>query len=209
MFLRSLFTLILTVAMISPAFAEGSGVYGGIKFIDSYQTNWGGGRYDGTESQNSVGLGAFIGYDMYASSDTPIRVDIEYAFRSAFKGESNETFAGQHIQTKLEYNLHTLLANAYYDFHNDSIFTPYVGGGLGIGMVDGYAELNGNGNQANDTVFAWQVGGGVGVALTDALTADLGYRYLGTSTVHSEVDNNKFKTDISSHEFSVGIRFGF
>ncbi len=213
MLLRAILTLALTLSLAAPAFAELTGVYGGIKFIDSYQTQWGGGRMDGTDSQNTVGLGFMVGYDFYARSETPVRVELEYSFRSNFKGESNSNLGGNHYKNVLDYNMHTVLANAYYDFYNESIFTPYVGAGIGIAFLDGHNEMTFNGAQysseMDDTMFAWHVGGGVGVAVTENVTADLGYRYLGTTTAYGEVAGNDINTDISSHEISVGVRFGF
>ncbi len=213
MFIRALFTLALTLVLATPAMADLTGVYGGIKFIDSYQTQWGGGRMDGTDSQNTVGMGFMVGYDFYARSETPVRVEIEYAFRSNFKSESNMNYGSTHVKSSLDYNMHTLMANAYYDFYNESIFTPYVGAGLGMAFLDGQIDMEFNGNQysseMDDTMFAWHVGGGVGVAITENVTADLGYRYLGTSSAYGEVGGNEVQTDISAHEFSIGVRFGF
>ncbi len=213
MFIRALLTLALTLTLATPALAELTGVYGGIKFIDSYQTQWGGGRMDGTDSQNTVGMGFMVGYDFYARSETPVRVEVEYAFRSNFKGESNMSYGSNHVKSSLDYNMHTLMANAYYDFYNESIFTPYVGGGIGMAFLDGQIDMEFDGrqysNDMDDTLFAWHVGGGVGVAVTENVTADLGYRYLGTSTAYGEVGGNEVKTDISAHEFSIGVRFGF
>ncbi len=213
MLFRAIITLALTLSLATPALAELSGVYGGIKFIDSYQTQWGGGSLQGTDSQNTVGLGFMLGYDLYATSDMPVRAELEYSFRSNFKSEGNTNFSGTRVQNHMDYNLHTLLANAYYDFYNESAFTPYVGAGIGIAFLDGQADLSFGGNrysnEIDDTLFAWHVGAGVGVAINDYVTADLGYRYLGTSTAYGEVGGNEVKTDISAHEFSVGVRFGF
>ncbi len=213
MFSRIIITLALTLSLATPAFAEFTGIYAGGKFIDSYQTQWGGGRLDGTTSQNTIGLGFFVGYDFYANSDTPVRAELEYAFRSEFKNEGNYRVGTSVVNNKMDSNMHTLLANAYYDFYNESIFTPYIGVGIGMAFIDGHNELNVGGvhysEEVDDTVFAWQAGAGVGVAITDRVTADLGYRYLGTSTVNSEIAGGDVKTDLSSHEFSVGIRFGF
>ncbi len=212
MLFRAIITLALTLSLAVPALAS-TGMYGGIKFIDSYQTQWGGGSMSGTDSQNTVGLGFMAGYDFYATSDMPVRAEIEYSFRSNFKSEGNMNFGSVNVQNHLDYNLHTVLANVYYDFYNESAFTPYVGGGIGIAFLDGHAEVNHGGRQysseIDDTLFAWHVGAGVGVAINEYVTADLGYRYLGTSTAHGEIGGNEVKTDISAHEFSVGVRFGF
>ncbi len=210
---RGILALALTLALAVPASAELAGVYAGIKFIDSYQTQWGGGLTNGTVSQNTVGLGLLVGYDFYAQSDIPVRAELEYAFRSSFSSENSSGVGSNYVNTEMNTNMHTVLASAYYDFYNESIFTPYVGVGMGLAFVGGYQELSVNGvnygEHLDDTLFAWHAGAGVGIAVTDNVTADLGYRYLGTSTMHSEVAGNDISTDLSAHEFSVGVRFGF
>ncbi len=213
MLLRSFLALVLTLTLAAPASAEVTGVYAGVKLFDSYQTQWGGGLTSGTASQNTVGLGFMLGYDFYSQSDMPIRAELEYAFRSQFTSEGSTGIGTDYVNSEMQMNMHTLLASAYYDFYNESIFTPYVGAGIGMAFLDGHHELSFNGTSYgehfSDTVFAWHAGAGVGIAVTDSVTADLGYRYLGTGTAHSEVAGSDVSTDLSAHEFSVGVRFGF
>ena len=72
MFKRLMLALVLSLALAAPAAAENTGVYGGLKFIDSIQSTGpfslsgdvkglGVGQY----SQNTVGGGIFVGYDFY------------------------------------------------------------------------------------------------------------------------------------------------
>ncbi len=208
MLFRTIIAVTMFVSLTGAALAENfDGLYGGFKFIDSYQTQWGGGRADGSGSQNTVGMGFMIGMDFYKQSETPIRTELEFAMRTMYESEGHLDFVG--YKSKLEYNIHTLMGSAYYDFHNESIVTPYLGAGIGAGFVTGSYEINGNDRKIDDTVLAWHASAGLGVALTDSVTADLGYRYLGTSNTTSHFWGNDVETDISAHEFSLGVRFGF
>ncbi len=198
----------LMISLAAPALAEGlAGVYGGIKVFDSYQTQWGGGYISGATDSNTFGAALMAGYDFYQQSELPVRTELEYAIRTSFVGENNISQVG--YNSEVEHNLQTLLVSGYYDFYNETIFTPYLGGGIGMGFVDGYYQINGVSRQIDNTVFAWQVGGGVGIAVTDNITADVGYRYLDLDNVTTKFYGDDIEMDISAHEFSVGLRFGF
>jgi opacity protein-like surface antigen len=101
----------------------------------------------------------------------------------------------------------TFMANGYFDFNNDSNFTPYLTAGMGMANV----EIDGT--STDDTVFAYQIGAGVGYALSETVSIDFGYRYLGTTdyeyagTVLSVPI--KAEDSIGSHNFTLGMRFAF
>lgn len=60
----------------------------------------------------------------------------------------------------------SLLLNGYYDFANDSAFTPYLTAGLGFAKVKVGLDLTGVGGGVtsdSDTVFAYQIGAGIGI----------------------------------------------
>ncbi len=92
MFKRFALTLALVLGLALPVSAETSGVYAGLKFIDSIQSTGdmskdrvdveGFGFGIGSHSQNTVGGGIFVGYDFYPQHQVPIRTEIEYAIRS-------------------------------------------------------------------------------------------------------------------------------
>lgn len=84
----------------------------------------------------------------------------------------------------------TVLGNVYFDIPTETIFTPYVGAGIGYG----WAESNDN----DDDGVAFGLMAGVEVNLTDNLSADVGYRY---RQILSE--------DVYDHEALAGLRFSF
>ncbi len=206
---RLIFGMLLCIAMVTPAMADTTGIYAGGKFIYSYQTSWGGGLFSESYSQSTAGGGVFVGYDFYRQSDIPLRTEIEYAFRgNIYKDDSG---AGYNSETF--YNMQTLLVNFYYDFYNESSFTPYVGGGIGAGFMTGGYKVDSfiysADGSMDDTVLAWNVGGGVGYAITDRITADLGYRYMSYSSSYNDSSDQDFETSTSGHEVSLGVRFNF
>jgi opacity protein-like surface antigen len=108
----------------------------------------------------------------------------------------------------------TFLLNGYYDFKNNTAFTPYISGGIG-----GYhLQLNakrGRRSGENDVDFAWQLGAGLNYKLDDRISFDLKYRNLSGTEADVVVPNDFFLNDriefhdVGDHQIVVGIRIGF
>lgn len=113
------------------------------------------------------------------------------------------------------------MVNVFFDLHNSSKITPYLGGGIGfatLSISDTYGYVtNGNGTyyqplywESDDTVFAYQLGGGVDIALNDRFSLDVGYRYFKTDDAHFD---SYYPTTSSirfeSHNAMVGFRMKF
>jgi len=192
----------------------------------------------GSESKNVVPFGLAFGYDF-----NPVRVELEYAYR-AKKEFYNETYENAPINswpggTLLGYSdvtqkgklgVQSFFLNGYYDIHNSSSITPYVGLGLGFGKVS--YEVSGVVKDSpithqespysfsgSKTKFAWNIGGGAAWQLSDSMALDLGYRYANFgkfSTVEFDysdsgggwvLEANDVKT--SAHDVMLGLRFSF
>ena len=97
----------------------------------------------------------------------------------------------------------TLLLNGYYDFSNDSAFTPYLTAGIGYSNVE--VDFDDLGGSENDDVFAYQFGFGVGFAATDKVTIDAKYRYFATE----DPDFDGVDAEMASHNIYLGIRVNF
>lgn len=233
MFKRISLAMALTLVLSVSAFAADNGFYMGLKFIDSIQSTGDVSKGGGTNwfdvdnyTQNTVGGGAFVGYDFYPMHQVPIRAEIEYAIRTNSETEWDSKaafgFPAGSASLKGQWNLQTLFLNAYWDFHNDTAFTPYIGAGVGMGFIQSKYELDIHGvgsdsyNETN-TVFAWNAGAGVAYAITDNLSADLAYRFVGLGyhenekTAHTIVGSEKMKVGMApyANEFSLGIRYTF
>ena len=94
------------------------------------------------------------------------------------------------------------LVNGWYDLRNSSAWTPYIGGGFGLGRAHvsspGHVDHTGSG-------IAYQAGGGTLVKLQQNMSLDLGYRYFGVSDTSSGLSN----ADLVGSTFLAGVRFSF
>ena len=226
MFKRIALAVALTMALSVPAFAQNSGFYVGMKFLDSIQSTGAvsktGGvvnAFDVTNySQNTVGGGVYAGYDFYSLNQVPLRTEIEYAIRTNSTTSWNLKNGNSAANLKGTWGLQTLFLNAYWDFHNSTAFTPYVGAGLGLGFINSKYEIEvaGLGSESTtsmNTVFAWNAGAGVSYAFTDNISADLAYRFvgLGYSETEKTILGEKQKLGMApyANEFSLGLRYTF
>jgi opacity protein-like surface antigen len=114
-----------------------------------------------------------------------------------------------------------IMFNSFADLHNNSIVTPYFGGGIGFATLylsDTFGTDTRGGITTrsqlylgdSDTVFAYQVGAGMEIALNPDLSLDFGYRYFGTDTGRFG-DNFDLisRLKFQSHNATVGFRFKF
>lgn len=221
---RSIAVLAFVFTFLSSglAAAEGSGMYLAPKFLMSMQSTgsmnrssvFAGSGIDGY-SQFTLGGALAAGYDFWPQQMLPIRAEIEFALR----GNSEKTWSGGVVDDiKGIWNNSTLFANLFWDLHNDSPFTPYVGAGLGLAFnYTGYdATANGGKVSVDDrfTNFAWNVGAGVAYSFNDNFVVDAAYRFVGLGynevSIH-DVNGQKYEIGNSpyNNEFMVGLRFMF
>ena len=125
--------------------------------------------HDGSDSVGVVGGG--VGYRFTPNLRADIRGDY------AGIGNSDHYFG-------------TVLGNLYFDIPTQTIFTPYVGAGLGYGWSDSHGS--------NQDGGAFAAMAGVEISLTDNLSADVGYRY-----------RQIFSEDVYDNEALVGLRYSF
>jgi len=95
------------------------------------------------------------------------------------------------------------LLNGWFDLRNSSPWTPYLGGGLGLGR--GHAASPGNVDNTG-TGLAYQAGCGVAVKLGNGLDLDLGYRYFGIADTSDEGIGSG---DMDGSSFQAGVRLKF
>lgn len=211
--------MVLALTLIAPSIASAAqGFYLAPKFMMTVQNtgtversgNLAGYGVD-NHSQFTLGGAIAAGYDFWFSHMIPIRAELELALRG--NGENSEN--GRYGDTKLTTNSTTLLANVYYDFHNSTAFTPYVGAGIGLAFnylgVDVHDSALNRGSSCDDrsTNFAWQVGGGVAYSFNENIAVDAGYRYLDLG--YTETKTNGYNVGIRpyNHEVMLGLRIGF
>lgn len=108
-----------------------------------------------------------------------------------------------------------LMFNAFFDLHNSSPVTPYLGGGIGFASLH-LSDTFVPGDplpiyqEDDDSVFAYQAGAGLEIALNHRLSLDLGYRYFATTQARFGT-NRDITTDLKfqSHNTAVGLRVKF
>ncbi len=120
---------------------------------------------------------------------------IGYQYNDMFRMDVTGDFTGDYeIAPGAEISTTTVLGNAYIDWANDSMFTPYVGAGVGYGWV------NGSGTAVDKDGIAFGLATGVAVDLTNNLAVDVGYRYR---------DIMVSGKDTQEHQGTVGLRVKF
>jgi opacity protein-like surface antigen len=170
-----------------------------------------------TLSGDYIGAMAF-GLDLHPIWKIPLRVELEASttMRERNLGEMAPIISEQGTlpnsikpysitaKDRVGYELRTILLNFFVDWHNDSKFTPYVGGGIGVtftkvkfnrGLEYKVCERTNSetcmslGNQSfastlddttllESTDFTWNINIGMAYEFTENVELDLSYRYM-------------------------------
>ncbi len=210
MYSRILIIAAAFVLLASPAFADGFylGMHAGVNLVQST-----------TAEFNQVSSGQTV----KASFSPGFRTDgvLGYQWRTLrFEGE----FVYQHaVVDRLSLNGVSYSArggimsmgamgNIWADIPNETMCTPYVGGGVGLVNIEpSQIDIRVDGfsipftYRDDDYVFAWQLGAGFAVPVGKQFVFDLGYRFLTTSTPHFKLAKAEYLT----HNVMVGFRYNF
>jgi opacity protein-like surface antigen len=106
-----------------------------------------------------------------------------------------------------------IFLNGYYEMDFFGVVTPYVGLGVGYGVVSlNLKQLDGTlVVDDDDTVYSYQLMAGAAVNVTENLSLTAEYRYFDTITdaelTVSNVPGLIENSDIRSHEIRFGIRY--
>jgi opacity protein-like surface antigen len=118
---------------------------------------------------------------------------VGYQFNDNMRADVTADWAGDYdVAPGADMSTTTVLGNLYFDWANESAFTPYVGAGLGYGWVDDAPD--------NDSGIAYGLAAGVSMGLTDNIDLDVGYRFRDIMISGS---------DPQEHVVSAGVRFNF
>jgi opacity protein-like surface antigen len=118
-----------------------------------------------------------------------------YRFSENFRADVTMDWSGDYeVGPGAEISTTTVLGNLYYDWANDSMFTPYIGVGAGYGWVEG------SGGAVDDSGIAFGAAAGVSVDLTNNIAIDTGYRFRDIM-ISGE--------DTQEHQVMTGLRFSF
>ena len=169
--------------------------------------------HDQVEFDPGIYVGGTGGYDFGY-----VRLEGEISYRNSEIASIKDQNNFKLRRTKGDLGVAAFMANAFFDLHNDTIVTPYLGGGIGFAVLhqsdtygtDEFSVRQRLYDEGDDTVFAYQVGAGVEIALNRRFSLDIGYRYFGTDTATFNSDTdwaNSLKFE--SHNVTVGFRATF
>jgi len=166
------------------------------------------------EGYDSHGEHAYdIGYVMDIavgnSLDNGFRLEAEIPYR--FNDIDKYWMAGlSPTQFDREISLLAMMGNAYYDFNIGNAWQPFVGAGVGYGLM----QIEGGSDHHDAGVFVYQAMIGCGHALSDKLTIDLQYRALATEdpefkTGEPDVGGVVIQTEYLNQNLMLGVRYNF
>jgi opacity protein-like surface antigen len=186
----------------------------GDQTVSSYDYYFGRAYSDDVSFNTGVYTGATGGYDSGF-----VRLEGELAYRYNEIDTVTDRFNGIKFQNvNGDIGVFSTMFNIFFDIHNSSPVTPYLGGGIGFASMY-LSDTTANGfllyGEGYDTVFAYQFGAGVDIALNRNMSLDLGYRYFMTDTANFESDyyynfnpvTASFKYE--SHNVAVGFKYKF
>ncbi len=120
---------------------------------------------------------------------------IGYRFSDNVRADITADWSGDYnVAPGAEISTTAVLGNVYFDWANNSMFTPYIGIGAGYGWVDG------SGGAVDDSGFALGAAAGVSIDLTNNIAVDTGYRFRDIM-ISGE--------DTQEHQVTMGLRFSF
>lgn len=189
-------------------------------------------KTDAFSYDSSMGAKWALGATVWENKVGSVRTELEYSSTSAsyyeYSGkDQGNAHDNEDRASQLESD--SFLFNLYFDIHTGTVFTPYIGAGVGVTNASMDYNFKSGRYSIPESRFAdwkmsWNVGAGVGVALTKNLTLDFGYRYsdLGHFGGHAglykddyqanstwRVDEDHRDYDLTAHEVTLGVRYTF
>ncbi|NWF73713.1 MAG: porin family protein [Nitrospirae bacterium] len=207
--------------LLSPLYISGKVGVSAMAASDITNTSGGGGGPSLTKRDSDdtvVPVGVAIGYN-WRKHGVSLRTEFEYLNRSNFGYTSTPVLAspGNPIGLTSKIGSQTLFGNVFYDFHNATLFTPFVGGGIGVAFNKSTMTLNNIGTSVFDTFetidtrFAWNIGAGAAVNVTEIMLLELSYRYtdLGGAVWSTGGAFELTTNSLHANEFLLAARLQF
>ena len=145
--------------------------------------------------QDTNDVGYVISLAMGRRHNRQLRSEFEFAIRGNDLDLSLPGVFPTDIESDV--NAYSLMKNVIFDFPNQSRFTPYVGAGLGISLVEVEAQISTSVDvlllgpttpaptevSEEDAALTYQFIGGVATRVNRAMDLVVEYRFLGTSDI--------------------------
>jgi len=169
---------------------------------------------DRAEFDTGINIGGTGGYDFGY-----FRLEGELSYRHTDFSSVNDRVTGERFGSmRGSLGVLAFMGNGFFDLHNDSPVTPYLGGGVGFATLHLRDDITGVSNAGggrqllyfddDDTVLAYQAGAGLEIALNRRISLDLGYRFLGTDTANF-TNGQDLSLKYRSHSGTAGVRVKF
>lgn len=149
-------------------------------------------------------VGGHLAIGIAPYENLSIRHELEYNITGKQSNNTKVTTFTEPFDYKTSMETQALMFNTYYDFENESKFTPYVGLGVGVARLSGKikntslwdnsavglkpgADIHGNDGSYSDTAynFALTLSAGTSYELTENLSLDVGARYFNYGKMKS------------------------
>jgi opacity protein-like surface antigen len=187
------------LASVSAGYKPYVSVFGGASLLNSFTVG----------GINTYTLNPKVGYILGAAVGVKwndvLRTELELSHSVWAIDHATPTYDGASGNINATY----LLGNVWADLPTQSAFTPYVGGGLGVGWANADVTIGGHEGLINgNSSLAFQIGAGVKFAASDKVDIDIGYRFKDlTNVVFTDRDNpvNFAPVALTSHNFQIGL----
>lgn len=212
-------TAVAFLVTVSPALAQDRYVSGALGYAGSSTYDF---SFVSNTTSNSIAyttdlssgyfVSVAVGWENLAGPGTRAEIELSHLSFGSFGDYVSEFFRG--IGPSGRITATTLFGNVWYDHDMDSSLTPYVGGGIGLSILDGdFAVTNGVGQQFNgsDVGIGVQLGIGVRTPLSDGMTLDIGYRYIAVSATSpsSILGFSTANGSLGAHVLRAGLQTEF
>ena len=193
-------------------------VHTGFSLTDSAGGDGRNGSHQDIDVQDTGLFGVGIGMKV----DKQVRVEGNVTYYSPFDVDGQDG-AGNNISTELE-SIGAMVSVLYdieqvHSILGTDTFTPYVGAGVGITMLDTDAMTTAGGASEPGTEvynLTYAARAGLGARISETMTLDFGYKFMNMGQFEQDggVSNGanskttKFD-DLLVHEFTAGLRFQF
>lgn len=200
---------------LHPAFAREFkpyiNVFGGGSYLTANPNSVGLTNYELLMDSPGLTLGAAVGFDL----GNHLRTELEFSHVSLTSNKYNYSDPmNSGLKTgNSAANATYLLGDLWYDVDTGSRFTPYLGGGVGLGWAHVNSDAVGlDFAQTPAPNLAFQLGAGVRLELSDHVEIDAGYRFkdiVGINYVSNFGLTKMTDTNLASHTVQIGLTYNF
>lgn len=192
--------------------------FGGASWLNDVDTSYD--DFFNEDAEISFDTGYLIGGAAGFTLVDWARTELEVAYAGYDLDSIDLEFDGTYDDLDGSIGVLTVMGNVWFGFNNLPLvggpvdqagsglgFSPYFGGGLGVGFVDVNGSTADSFDLDTSTGFAWQVGAGIRWNFVSNIGLDLGYRYRNVMDVG--FGGNWDSADLSSNNVVLGVVFNF